>query len=113
MLLSSMNSQISEGSVSWKISKYFISLLILIWDLESLYEGLWDETAAVWELRLEAWFPVRELEVGTGSMVPSKDLTQEAGWPPPSEDRGLCRPRQLYCGGWRETALLFSHPLSL
>ena len=46
-----MNSQISEGSVSWKISKYFISLLILIWDLESLYEGLWDETAAVWELR--------------------------------------------------------------
>ena len=34
---------------------------------------------------------------GTGSMVPSKDLTQEAGWPPPAEDRGLCRQRQLYC----------------
>ena len=51
MLLLSMNSQISEGSVSWKISKYFISLLILIWDLESLYEGLCDETAAMLELR--------------------------------------------------------------
>ena len=36
-------------------------------------------------------------QVGTGSMVPSKDLTQEAGWLPSSEDRGLCRPRWLYC----------------
>ena len=58
--------------IIWKTPKYFISLLILIWDLEPRYEGLWDERVAVLELR-----PGRDWKHGSQQ---GPDPTREAGW---------------------------------
>ena len=73
--------------VIWKIPKYFTSLLILIWDLESLQKVCETRQHLCW-----SWD-----EAATVKVIPSKDMTQKVGWLPSSEDHGLCRQRQLYC----------------